>query len=113
MSQVTHPAITAAPHERAMRNVLIACLVGLVAVGAAVLVLALVDDSGSQSTSHSNVSATRPDSGPSESSVAAAVGSRPAAGPSETRVAASLRGGRVQIAAGPDESRTASAVAGG
>ena len=110
MSQVTQPRIAAAPHDRAMRNVVIAGLAALVAAGAIALVLAVTDGSGSHSTSSPAVSASRPDSGPSESSVAAAVGQRPVSGPSETRVAASVRDGRFQFSEGPDEAGTASSI---
>jgi|SRR4051794_17926183 hypothetical protein len=111
-SQLTQPRVTAAPHDRAIRNVIVAGLAALVAAGAIALVLAVTKDSSSSNSSRPAVSASRPDSGPSESSVAAAVGRRPVAGPSETRVAASLRDGRVQLSDGPNEARTAAAVAG-
>lgn len=113
MSQVTQPRITAAPHDRAMRNMVIAGLAALVAAGAIALVLAVTKDSGSQSASSpAAVSASRPDGGPSESSVAAAVGLRPVAGPSESRVAASLQQPAYRVANDPDEARTAAAISG-
>lgn len=112
MSQVT-PRITVPNHPAPTRTAWIGALLGLAAVGAVALAIAL---SGATPQSSSPVSVQaqpglRADGGPEESGIATAVGSRPASAPSESAVAAAIGTSPAPVGMAPDESRIAAAIA--
>lgn len=112
MSELTPSAASVAHPLRAHRIAVLSAILALLAVAAVVLVLAIDDESASQSVSQSPQPALRADSGPEESAVAASIGSQPSAGPSESRVAAAVSAATAPQQPRPDEAGIAAAISG-
>jgi hypothetical protein len=115
MSHVVQPRLQVPGPLRKHRFVALAALLALVAMGAVVLVLAIVDNRSTSSVADLPQQVTRTDGGPEESAVAAAIGSQPTViRPDESRIAAAISSARepAPAPARPDESTVASAIAG-
>ena len=112
MSQLTPNAASVTHPLRAHWIAVLSALFALLAVAAVVLVLAIDDESASESATQSPQPALRADSGPEETAVAASVGSQPSAGPSESSVAAAVGASTTPEQPRPDEAGVAAAISG-
>jgi hypothetical protein len=114
-----HPAVVLRSHYRQLRLLFAVAMIAVVGLTAAVVILAIDDDStpqlgsASQVISQNPADAARSDGGPEESAVAASVGTQPTvAGPDESSVAATIGTADDRATGGPDESIVAGAVSG-
>jgi hypothetical protein len=115
-----HPAVVLRSRYRQLRGLLTVAMIAVVGLTAAVVVLALDEDSATtgsatQVSAPSAASVARSDGGPEESAVAAAVGTQPTvSGPDESNIAAAIGSGHEAstVTGGPDESAVASAISG-
>jgi hypothetical protein len=116
-----HPAVVLRSQYRQLRALLAVAMVAVVGLAAAVVILALDNDTGTrvapatQVSAPSSAGAIRSDGGPEESAVAASLGPQAtAAGPDESNVAAAIGSGdnRSTTTGGPDESTVAGAISG-
>ena len=115
-----HPAVVLRSRYRQLRGLLTVAMIAVVGLTAAVVVLALDEDSATTGSatrvsSPSPASVARSDAGPEESAVAAAVGTQPtASAPDESNIAAAIVSGHEPWTASgrPDESAVASAISG-
>ena len=115
-----HPAVVLRSRYRQVRALLTIAMIAVVALTAAVVVLALNEDSATtgsatQVSAPSPAGVARSDGGPKESAVAAAVGTQPTvSAPNESNIAAAIVSGHdASTATGrPEESAVASAISG-
>jgi hypothetical protein len=115
-----HPAVVLRSRYQQLRALLAVAMIAVVGLTAAVVVLAIQDDSNTiirsaSQTSAPSAGAIRSDGGPEESAVAATLGPQTtAAGPSESTIAAAVgsREAPAPTTTGPDESTVANAVSG-
>jgi hypothetical protein len=115
-----HPAVVLRSRYLQLRALLAVAMIAVVGLTAAVVILAIQDDSNTiirsvSQTSAPSASAIRSDGGPEESAVASTLGLPPrAAGPSESTIAAAVgsREAPAPSTGGPDESAVANAVSG-
>jgi hypothetical protein len=116
-----HPSVVLRSRYRQLRALLALAMIAVVGLTAAVVVLAIENDSGTpvdlatQVSTPSPASAARSDGGPEESTLAATVGTQPAAtGPDESNTAAAIGSTDAPTTTGgPDESNTAAAIGSG
>lgn len=111
-----HPAVVLRSRYRQLRALLTVAMIAVVGLTAAVVVLALAEDSATTGSA-THVSAPSPAgvARPEESAVAAAVGTQPTvSGPDESNIAAAIGSGHEAstVTGGPDESAVASAISG-
>jgi hypothetical protein len=116
-----HPAVVLRSRYQQVRALLAVAMIAVVGLTAAVVILALENESGTgvgsatQVSAPSSAGATRSDGGPEENAVAASLGSQPTtAGPDESNIAAAIGSADdgSTTAGGPDESSVASAISG-
>ena len=114
-----HPAVVLRSQYRHLRTLLAIAMIAVVGLTAAVVILAIDENTVGQKVSSAPIaanptSAARSDGGPEESAVAASVGTQPTvSGPDESRAAAAIgSGGGTTETGGPDESVVAGAVSG-
>ena len=115
-----HPAVVLRSRYQQLRALLAVAMIAVVGLTAAVVVLALDEDSATtgsatQVSAPSTASVARSDGGLEESAVAAAVGTQPTvSGPDEGNIAAAIGLGdeASTVSGGPDESAVASAISG-